>query len=150
MINGKYKILFVCVHNSARSQMAEAFLAEMGKDKFEAESAGIEPGSLNPIVVQVMTESGIDISRQQTKAVFDLVEQAKHYDAVITVCDAANAEKCPVFPGKTKRIAWSFPDPSFFKGTQEQIIEQVRQLRESIRQKIEDFIQEAAVVTFWT
>lgn len=149
MDNNKYKILFVCVHNSARSQMAEAFLNELGKEQFEAESAGIEPGSLNPNVVEAMAESGIDISSKQTKAAFDLVQQGKHYDAVITVCDAASAEKCPVFPGKTKRIAWSFPDPSAFGGPKDQIMEQTRQVRDAIRQKVEDFIQEAGPVKFW-
>ena len=149
MDNSKYKVLFVCVHNSARSQMAEAFLNELGKEQFEAESAGIEPGLLNPNVVQAMTESGIDISSKQTKAAFDLVRQGKHYDAVITVCDAATAEKCPVFPGKTKRIAWSFPNPSTFNGTKEQIMAQTRQVRDAIRQKVEDFMQEAGTVKFW-
>jgi|SRR5690348_7089543 len=149
MNNNKYKVLFVCVHNSARSQMAEAFLTELGKEQFEAESAGIEPGLLNPNVVQAMAESGIDISGKQTKAAFDLVRQGKHYEAVITVCDAASAEKCPVFPGKTKRIAWSFSDPSAFSGTKEQIMEQTRQVRDAIRQKVEDFIQEAGTRKFW-
>jgi arsenate reductase len=129
--------------------MAETFLNELGKDKFAAESAGIEPGNLNPYVVEVMAESGIDISGKQTKAAFDLVQQGKHYDAVITVCDAANAEKCPVFPGKTRRIAWSFPDPSGFAGTKEQIMEQTRKVRNAIQQKVEDFILEASAVKFW-
>jgi arsenate reductase len=122
--------------------MGEAFLNELGKEQFEAESAGIEPGLLNPNVVQAMAESGIDISSKKTKAAFDLLRQGKCYDAVITVCDAASAEKCPVFPGITKRIAWSLPDPSAFSGTKEQIMEQVRQVRDVIRKKVEDFIQE--------
>lgn len=149
MDNSKYKILFVCVHNSARSQMAEAFLNELGQEQFEAESAGIEPGTLNPDVVKAMAEVGLDISRKQTKAAFDLMRQGKRYDAVITVCDSASAEKCPVFPGKTKRIAWSFPDPSGFTGTKEQVMEQTRQVRDAIQQKVEDFIQKAGSVTFW-
>ncbi|GAA4306464.1 arsenate reductase ArsC [Compostibacter hankyongensis] len=149
MDNIKYKVLFVCVHNSARSQMAEAFLNEMGKEQFEADSAGIAPGVLNLNVVAAMAETGIDISDKQTKAAFDLIEQGKHYDAVITVCDTASAEKCPVFPGKIKRIAWSFPDPSAFGGTNEQIMEQTRQVRDAIRQKVADFIQETDTVQFW-
>jgi arsenate reductase len=149
MDNNKYTVLFVCVHNSARSQMAEAFLNELGKEKFEAESAGIEPGALNPNVVAAMAETGLDISGKQTKAAFDLVRQGKHYDAVITVCDAASAEKCPVFPGKTKRIAWSFSDPSRFTGTEEQVMAQTRQVRDAIRQKVEDFIGEAGSLKFW-
>lgn len=150
MDHSKYKILFICVHNSARSQMAEAFLNEFGKDRFEAESAGIEPGRLNAHVVAAMAETGMDISGKQTRAAFDLVQQGKRYDAVITVCDAASEEKCPIFPGKTKRIAWSFADPSGFTGTKDQIMEQTRQVRDAIRQKVEGFIQEAGTVKFWT
>ncbi|HEX5552496.1 MAG TPA: arsenate reductase ArsC [Chitinophagaceae bacterium] len=149
MDNSKYKILFVCVHNSARSQMAEAFLNELGRTQFKAESAGIEPGKLNPHVVAAMAETGIDISGKQTRAAFDLVQQGRRYDAVITVCDAASAEKCPVFPGKTKRIAWSFADPSGFTGTRDQIMEQTRRVRDTIRQKVVDFIEEAQTVKFW-
>lgn len=149
MDHSKYKILFICVHNSARSQMAEAFLNEFGKDRFEAESAGIEPGRLNAHVVAAMAETGMDISGKQTRAAFDLVQQGKRYDAVITVCDAASEEKCPIFPGKTKRIAWSFADPSGFTGTKDQIMEQTRQVRDAIRQKVEGFIQEAGTVKFW-
>ncbi|MGF7232553.1 arsenate reductase ArsC [Arachidicoccus sp.] len=149
MNNVKYKILFVCIHNSARSQMAEAFLNDLGASAFEAESAGLEPGSLNPNVVQVMVEAGIDISGNQTKAVFDLTQQAKAYHAVITVCDAASAERCPVFPGKVKRIAWSFDDPSGFTGSKAEILEQTRKVRDVIKEKVTDFIEEASSVRFW-
>lgn len=149
MDNCKYKVLFVCVHNSARSQIAEAFLNKLGQEQFDAESAGIEPGILNPHVVSAMEEAGIDISGKQTKAVFDLIRQGRQYDAVITVCDAASAEQCPVFPGKAKRIAWSFPDPSRFTGAKELVMEQTRRVRDAIRQKVEDFIREAGSVGFW-
>lgn len=144
----RYRILFVCVHNSARSQMAETFLNKLGKGRFEAESAGIEPGMLNPYVIKAMAEVGIDIRGKQTNSVFDKLRQGKHYDAVMTVCDEASAEKCPVFPGKTKRIAWSFPDPSRFTGTEEQIMEQIREVRNAIQQKVIDFIQEADTAKF--
>src|SRR6266567_4730617 len=97
-----YNILFVCTHNSARSQMAEAFLKQSGKGMFEAESAGIEKGKLNPYVVRAMNEVGIDISRNATKEVFDLFKQGRLYQAVITVCDKKAAEKCPIFPGIVK------------------------------------------------
>lgn len=145
----KHKILFVCIHNSARSQMAEAFLNEFGKGTFIAESAGLEPGILNPMVVQVMSEVGIDISNNQTKSAFDLLQQGKAYHAVITVCDAASAERCPIFPGMAKRIAWFFPDPSGYRGTKEDIIAQTREVRDAIRQKVMDFIAEAETVQFW-
>ncbi len=145
----KPKVLFVCIHNSARSQMAEAFLKQLGGDQFEAESAGIEPGKLNPDVVAVMRETGIDISKNGTRGVFDLLHQGKAYQAVITVCDAASAERCPVFPGITKRIAWSFPDPSKFTGTLEEILEQTRKVRDEIKEKVAEFIQEAGKPHYW-
>ena len=143
------KVLFVCIHNSARSQMAEAFLNVLGNGKFEAESAGIEPGKLNPNVVEVLKETGIDISNKKTQGVFDLFQQGKKYDAVITVCDAANAERCPIFPGKVKRMAWSFPDPSAFKGSEEDILKNTREIRDEIENKVRGFIKEAEELSFW-
>lgn len=145
----KHKILFVCVHNSARSQMAEAFLNELGKGVFIAESAGLEPGRLNSYVVEAMAEIGINISKKQTKSVLDLFRQNKHFNAVITVCDAASAEHCPIFPGMAKRIAWSVPDPSGFKGTKEEIMAKTREVRDAIKQKVTDFIAEAQTLKFW-
>src|SRR6478736_282779 len=108
MISVPHKVLFVCIHNSARSQMAEAFLNKYGKDYFIAESAGLEPGKMNPNVVKVMQENGIDLSQKGTQGVFELFKKGTQYDAVVTVGDEASAEQCPVFPGKGKRIAWSF------------------------------------------
>ena len=136
----KTKVLFVCVHNSARSQMAEAFLNQLGKDKFEAESAGFEPAGLNPFVVKVMQEIGIDISNNKVKEVFDLYKQGKIYNYVIAVCDEASAEKCPIFPGAVPRLNWSFPNPADFKGSEDEIMQKVREVREQIKKKIEQFI----------
>jgi arsenate reductase len=136
----KHKVLFVCIHNSARSQMAEAFLNQLGGDQFEAESAGLEPGKLNSNVVKVMQEIGIDISQNPTKSVFDMLKEGRQYDAVVTVCDAASAEACPVFPGKSKRLGWSFTDPSQFKGTQEEILVQTRGVRHEIEAQVAEFI----------
>jgi arsenate reductase (thioredoxin) len=107
----KKKVLFICIHNSARSQMAEAFLNQICGSEFEAQSAGLEPGKLNPIVVEAMGELGIDISRNPTKAVFDFVKSGQSFAYVITVCDEASAERCPIFPGITTRLHWGFPDP---------------------------------------
>ena len=145
----KRKVLFVCIHNSARSQMAEAFLNEIGGDSFIAESAGLEPGVLNPNVVKVMSESGIDISNKPTKSVFDLFRAGVRYDAVITVCDGASAERCPVFPGRTKRVAWSFPDPSQFKGSADEVLAQTRIVRDQVKTKVGEFISEARELSFW-
>jgi arsenate reductase len=145
----KYKVLFVCIHNSARSQMAEAFLNAYGGDKFEAESAGLEPGKMNPTVVKVMQESGIDLSQKGTQGVFDVFKKGTLYSAVITVCDEASAEQCPIFPGMVKRIAWSFTDPSTFKGSPDDILEKTRRVRNEIESAVKDFIREAGNVSYW-
>lgn len=145
----KHKILFVCVHNTARSQMAEAFLKKYGGDRFEAESAGLEPGIMNPHVVTVMQEIGIDLSGKPTQAVFDLFKKGSLYDAVITVCDKEAAERCPIFPGKGKRIPWSFKDPSAFKGGEEEVLQHTREVRNGIEQKIKAFVQEASQINYW-
>lgn len=104
----KAKVLFICIHNSARSQMAETFLNQICGEQFEASSAGLEPGKLNPIVVEAMKEIGVDISANQTKAVFDIFKSGKMFHYVVTVCDETSAERCPVFPGVTRRLHWSF------------------------------------------
>src|ERR1700739_2991044 len=127
----KMNILFVCVHNSARSQMAEAFLKLYGGDSFEVESAGLEPGTLNPLVVEAMQEIGIDISKNKTKRVFDFIRQSRRFHYVITVCDEASAERCPIFPGVVKRLHWSFEDPSIFQGTKEEKLAKIREIRDS-------------------
>ena len=136
------RVLFVCVHNSARSQMAEAYLNHFGEGRFEAESAGLEPGTLNPCVVQVMKEDGIDLSGNQTKSVFDLFKRGGLYSFVVTVCDETNAEKCPIFPGVAKRLHWSFEDPSGLSGTEEEKIRGTRSIRDEIRGKITRWIAE--------
>lgn len=132
-------ILFVCVRNSARSQMAEAFLNRLCPEDFVAESAGLEPGELNPLAVAAMAEVGIDISRNKTRAVFDLFKRAKHFSYVITVCDAVNAERCPIFPGGARRVHWSFPDPAALEGTWSERLAQTRQIRDRIRIQIEEW-----------
>ena len=132
----KTRVLFVCIHNSARSQMAEAFLNHLAIDAFEAESAGLTPGKLNPNVVQVMNEIGIDISHNTTKDVFDFVKQGRRFHYVITVCDEASAERCPVFVGVTQRLHWSFPDPSSFVGTHEEVLMMTRHVRDQIREHL--------------
>ena len=137
----KIKVLFVCVHNSARSQMAEAFLKQLGGEEFEVESAGMEPGILNAIVIEVMQEIDIDISKNETKSVFELFKKGRLFDFVITVCDAAKAERCPIFPGITKRLNWSFEDPSTFTGTVDEKLAQTRIIRDKIKLEVENFIQ---------
>jgi len=135
----KTKVLFVCSHNAARSQMAEALLNKLGGEKFEAESAGLEPGTLNPFVVHVLKEEGIDISQNKPKDVFEFYKQGKHFDYVITVCDLSH-EKCPFFPSQKGRMRWSFKDPSTFSGTLDEITAQVRTVKDEIKKEITEFI----------
>jgi arsenate reductase len=142
MSTSKDKALFVCIHNSARSQMAEALLEKLAGDSFEVESAGLEPGNLNPLAVEAMKEIGIDISQNKTKSAFDLFKEGRLYTHVITVCDETSAEQCPFFPGITTRLHWSFEDPSGFTGTDEEKLEKTRQVREAIKQKIEAWLKE--------
>jgi len=143
----KQKVLFICVHNSARSQMAEAWLNDLCPDFFEAESAGLEPGTLNPLVVEAMSEVGIDISGKKTQAVFDAFKSGKLFSYVITVCDETSAEKCPIFPGPTKRLHWSFPDPSKLIGTHSERLDGTRQIREQIKSRIQEWCDEMCPVT---
>jgi arsenate reductase len=116
--------------------MAEAWLNHLCGERFYAQSAGLEPGSLNPLVVQVMKEAGIDISQNKTKSVFDFFKAGDIFSHVITVCDESSAEKCPVFPGVTNRLHWSFLDPSILTGSQEEKIEAVRKIRDDIKNAI--------------
>jgi arsenate reductase len=145
----QHSILFVCIHNSARSQMAEAFLNHYDGQCLIAESAGLEAGKLNPYAVKVMQEVGIDISQKGTQEVFDLFKQGRLFQAVITVCDEASAEGCPVFPGVVRRLGWSFPDPSTFTGTDEEKLEQTRQVRDQIKEAVLVFIEEAKHMEYW-
>lgn len=143
----KKRVLFVCIHNSARSQMAEAFLNQICGDEFEGQSAGIEPGKLNPIVVEVMREIGLDLSGNRTKAVAEFIQSGRRFDYVVTVCDETSAERCPVFPGGTRRLHWGFPDPSAFQGTQDEKRARTRQVRDAIKAKIEAWCAEVCAPT---
>ncbi|MEN6364288.1 MAG: arsenate reductase ArsC [Rectinema sp.] len=134
-------VLFLCVHNSARSQMAEAYLKTLGAGRFTAESAGLEPGTLNPYAVRAMAEDGIDIANNRTKSVDALFESGKAYDAVVTVCSKEAAERCPIFPGKGERLHWPFDDPAAFRGTDQEIMTGVRAIRDQIRAAVVKFIE---------
>ena len=135
----KKRVLFVCVHNSARSQMAEALLSQMCGAAFEAESAGLEPGILNPLAVEALREIGIDIARKVTRAIADVVQAGTRFDYVITVCDESSAARCPIFPGGTTRLHWNLPDPAKFQGGWKERLEQTRKVRDEIKSKIEGF-----------
>jgi arsenate reductase len=120
--------------------MAEAFVNLYGKGEFIAESAGLEPGKLNPIVVDSMKEIGIDISANPTKSVFDFYKNGKLYTYVITVCDEASGEQCPIFPGITERLHWGFPDPSSFTGTYDEKLKRTGVVRDEIKSKIQAWL----------
>ena len=122
--------------------MAETFLNVLGGHLFVAESAGFEPQPLNPLVVEVMKEDGLDISRNQSKSVFDFFKQGKLFDYVITVCDKQVEENCPVFPGITKRLSWNFPDPASFAGSEKERLTKARELREAIKDSIINWLHE--------
>lgn len=123
--------------------MAEAWLRHLAGDKFEVESAGLEPGKLNPFVVQVMRDVGIDISHHQPKAVNDLLSAERRFDYVIAVCDKEAAERCPVFPGGSRKLHWSFADPSAAKGDDSEKLHVAARVRDEIRSKIAEWLQEA-------
>ncbi len=138
----KKHVLFVCIHNSARSQMAEAWLNRLCGDQFEAQSAGLEPGSLNPLVAEAMAEVGIDISKKKTRSVADVLESGQVFAYAITVCDETSAEKCPIFPGPTQRLHWGFPDPSALTGGHEEKLAEGRKIRDQIRARVEKWCAE--------
>lgn len=136
------KVLFLCIHNSARSQMAEAYLKHFGNNQFLVESAGLEAGKLNPLAVEVMKEDGIDISNNTTNNVFDYFKEGRTYNYVITVCDKEASDRCPRFPGINKKINWSFTDPSSLSGTHEEKLQVTRMVRNQIKEAVQQFISE--------
>jgi arsenate reductase (thioredoxin) len=136
------KVLFLCVHNSGRSQMAEAFLKKYAGSRFEVESAGLEPGKLNPYVVRAMAEVGIDISRNATKGVWDLFQAGKVYQVVVAVCSKEAAERCPIFPGLSEKLHWPFDDPAALEGSDDRIMAGTRRIRDQIEAAVKEFIAE--------
>ena len=133
------KVLILCTGNSARSQMAEGLLRHDGGSRFEVESAGVEASFVRPQAIEAMREIGIDISAHRSKSFDEFLGQS--FDFVITVCDNA-AEQCPVFPGKVERIHWSFDDPAAAVGNEVQKLETFRRVRDEIRGKLKEFIEE--------
>jgi arsenate reductase len=135
------RVLFICGHNSGRSQMAEAFLNDIAGDRIHVESAGLEPKPVNPLVIEVMQEIGFDLSRATSDSVFEFFKEGRLYDYVITVCDEAAVGQCPVFPGITKRFHWPFMDPEALTGTHEEKLEALRGIRDQIREKVNDWFK---------
>jgi arsenate reductase len=131
----KRRVLFICTHNSARSQMAEGLLRHLGNERFEVFSAGTEATFVRPMAIQAMADLGIDISHQQSKTLDHYLGEP--FDDVITVCDTA-AEACPIFPGAARRRQWSFEDPSKAIGNEAEQLEVYRKVRDEIRSRIEN------------
>jgi len=129
------RVLFLCTHNSARSQMAEGLLRSLGGDRFEAHSAGTQATRVRPLAIQAMAEVGIDISTQASKTLDPYVDQ--RFDHVITVCDDAN-ESCPIFPNTLHRLHWSLPDPSKATGSQTEPLAVYRKVRDDLRARIQE------------
>jgi arsenate reductase len=134
-VGDRARVLFLCTHNSARSQMAEALLRHLGGDRFEPHSAGTEATHVRPLAVRAMDEIGVDISGQESKTLERYLEEP--FDYVITVCDDAN-EACPFFPGAANRLHWSFEDPSRVEGSEEERLAVFRAVRDRIRERIKD------------
>jgi arsenate reductase len=132
------RVLFLCTHNSARSQMAEGFLRAMAGDRFEAGSAGTEKTSVNPLAIRAMAELGIDLGGQTSKVYADVASPS--WDYLITVCDDAN-ERCPWVPGSVQRLHWSFPDPSRATGTEEERLAVFRGVRDQIQERLTDWLR---------
>ena len=120
--------------------MAEAFLNQLGKGRFLAESAGLEPGELNPVVLAVMQEVGLDLSGNTCDSIDDFLPRAEEFACVVTVCDETAAERCPTFPGEVKRFHWGFPDPSSFEGSLSGRLERTREVRDLIKARVEQWL----------
>jgi arsenate reductase len=133
-VGDRVRVLFLCTHNSARSQMAEGMLRELAENRFEVHSAGTEATHVRPLAIRAMDEIGIDISHQESKTLEQYV--GGPFDYVITVCDEAN-EACPFFPGGKSRLHWSFEDPSQVTGSEEERLAVFRRVRDEIRERIE-------------
>jgi len=138
------RVLFVCTHNSARSQIAEAYMQQMADDRFEVESAGFEPGPLNPLAVEVMKEEGIDISHKQSQSVFELFKQGRIFQYVITVCESSRESECPLFPGITRRLHLPFDDPAQLTGSHQEKLAAASKIRDQIKQAVAELVEELA------
>ena len=134
----KKRVLFLCTGNSCRSQMAEGFLKRLAGEKYEAESAGVDPTKINPLSIKVMNEEGIDISGQSSKSADEFIGQK--FDYVITVCENAK-QTCPVFPGEYKNIHWDLEDPAEAKGGEEERLAVFRKIRDQIKDNVSKFIR---------
>jgi arsenate reductase len=136
----KPKVLFLCTHNSARSQMAEAFLRKYAGERFEVHSAGLESRGIDPLTMQVMEEAGLSLEGQRSKSLQDHFMKVS-FGYLITVCGGAD-KMCPTLPGVSKRMHWSLEDPSAFEGTDEEKLTRFREVRDQIETRVVDWLEE--------
>lgn len=137
----KIRVLFICIHNSGRSQMAETFLKIIAGERFEAESAGLDPRPINPYVIKVMEEIGYDLSGNTSDRVMQFFKEGRLYDYVITVCNESIENQCPIFPGIARRLYWPFPDPQKATGTEDEKLDNIRSIRDQIREHIKSWVK---------
>jgi arsenate reductase len=135
-------VLFICSHNSARSQIAEELMRKSYGDTVRVESAGLKEGTINPLAIEVLREVGIDITDKDTQDAFELYRNGRLFSHVITVCDDSNNEHCPVFPGGVIRLHWSLHDPATFEGTWEEKLGRTRKVRDEIQRNIDEWYVE--------
>jgi len=138
----KPRVLFLCTHNSARSQIAEAFLRKYAGDRFDVYSAGLEPTAIHPLAREVLEEIGLDISRQYSKDLAQFLGKI-HFGYLITVCARAESE-CPIFPGVSIRFHWPIEDPAAFEGTDEEKLTKFREIRDQIDERIKSWLREVS------
>jgi arsenate reductase len=140
----KIKVIILCTHNSARSQMAEAFLTRYAGDQFDVYSAGYEPQPINPLTIRVMQEIGYELSKQKPKELWPLAKN-EHFGIIITVCNRSEEKDCPTMPGVGTRLFWDIEDPAAFKGTEEQQVAKFRQIRDQVNAHVKNFLAERKI-----
>lgn len=140
----KTKVIFLCTHNQARSQMAEAFLRRYAGSYFDVYSGGYSPKPIHPFAIQVMKEIGFDISNQQSKDLWQLAKN-EHFGIVITLCKKGEEEDCPTVPGPSTRLYWNIEDPASFEGTEEQKIAKFRAVRDQIQELVKSFLKDRQI-----
>jgi arsenate reductase len=137
------KVIFLCTHNSARSQIAEAFLTKYAGEHFEVYSAGYQPQPIHPYTFKVMQEIGYDLSKQQPKDLWEIAKN-QHFGIIITVCQKTETD-CPTIPGTSTRLYWNIEDPAAFEGSDEEKLAKFRQVRDQIREQIINFLNERKI-----
>jgi len=141
----KTKVIFLCTHNAARSQMAEAFLRKYAGDYFDVYSAGFDPKPIHPLTIKVMKEIGYDLSNQQPKDLWQLIRN-EYFGIAITVCNKSEEEDCPTIPGTSTRLYWNIEDPAAFEGTEEEKLAKFREVRDQIHERVKVFLRDRKIM----